>query len=156
MHKVPDEPSGKADSVELSFRLTTLPYELNALADALTAYGDDPIPGHPIEIPALAVEVWVDESGASGVNGVAVEPDAPGAALFKATQTWLMDIDGRVVAIDVTTYKDTTPELLAEAQAAIRSVRPQRRDPAATPAPSGYPPTFPGIIFELTAGWDTG
>jgi hypothetical protein len=158
-HKVPARLvllDGVKDSVELVFRVTTEPRELEAMSAALASYGDGPYPEQPIEIPSLAVETWVDESGASAVNGVTVQPGAPGASLWKRTQTWLLRYNGRVIAFDITSYPDTAPALIAEAEAAIRSVRPERPDPAATPVPSGYPSALPRFIFELTQGWDSG
>jgi hypothetical protein len=155
MHKVPYGPP-EDDSVELKFRVTTDPVEIEALAETIASLGDALDLTHPIEVPSLAAETWVDQSGASAVNGVAVEPGAPGASLWKVTGTWMMDVNGRVIAIDVTTYANTTPELVAEAEAAIRSFRPERPDAAATPVPSGYPYPLPRFIFELTQGWDRG
>ena len=158
--------------------MTTQPDEVDALADALASYGDGPFPGHPIEIPGLAVQTWVVADGAiveqatpgdsphptsetftapqtylMGIGGrvVTVEQGAPGqsappsSVIAKATQTWLMEMDGRVVAVDVTTGGDTTPALLAEAEAAIRSVHVGR-------TPYGDP----RLVFELTQGWDSG
>ena len=175
MHKVTD---GPADSVELRFRLTTQPDELDALADALASYGDgaiprpshrDPRPGRP----DMGGRGWRDRgagrawrtSGSDfriiktpqtylmGIGGrvVTVEQGAPGqsappsSVIAKATQTWLMEMDGRVVAMDVTTGVDTTPALLAEAEATI-TVRARGSDPDGDPR----------LVFELTQGWDTG
>ena len=176
-HKVPDG-SLKSGSVELGFRLTTQPDELEAMADALASYGDGPFPDHPVEIPGLAVQTWVVEDGAiveqgapgerppptSGtiktpqtylmgigdrvvtvVEGAPGERPPPSSVIAKATQTWLMDMADRVVAIDITTYSDTPPALLAEAEAAIRSVHVGR-------TPYGDL----RLVFELTQGWDSG
>jgi hypothetical protein len=155
IHKVPEGPP-EDDSVELKFRVTTDPVEIEALAETIASSGDALDLTHPIEVPSLAAQTWVDESGASAVNGVAIEPGAQGASLWKVTGTWMMDVNGRVIAIDVTTYANTTPELVAEAEAAIRSIRRERPDPAASPVPSGYPYPLPRFIFELTQGWDRG
>ena len=147
---------GVKDSVELRFRLTREPHELEALTAALTPYGDGPYPEHPIEIPSLAVQTWAAADGAV-VGQVAPGASPPPSGVTSVTvQTWLMDYHGRVIAFDVTSYPGTTPAYIAEAEAAIRSVRPERPDPAATPVPSGHPYPIPRFIFELTQGWDSG
>ena len=150
--KVPEGSEGSG-SVELRFRVTTQRNELEAMAATLAPYGDGPYPEHPVEIPGLvAVQAWLAEDGT--IVGRPAPGESPLPSPYKTTQTWMMDMEGRAVAIDLTTYPDTTPALLAEAEAVIRSVRPRQPDGAATPAPSGYPSLFHGFVFELTPGWD--
>jgi hypothetical protein len=61
-------------------------------------------------------------------------------------QAWIMDVGGSQLAFIVTSFPDTTPALIAEAEAVVRSIR---AEPMETEA--GY-----RLVFQLGEGWDSG
>jgi hypothetical protein len=139
-------------SVEMRFRVASPTYELEAFKAALAIYGDGAIVEQPVQIPLPpghpVIQCAPIEPVASGPPTEPVAEPLPGYARCgrpPATQTWLLDMDGTVVAFDIMTFPDTPPALLAEAEAAIRSVRVDR-------TPEGEP----RLVFELTQGWDSG
>lgn len=61
-------------------------------------------------------------------------------------QAWLMDLDGQTVVIMVKSLSRTPPELVAEAEAVVASIR-------VDPHGGGQGPR---LLFDLSDGWDTG
>ena len=61
-----------------------------------------------------------------------------------STELWLLDIDGTRVAIQLDSFPDTDPALLAEARAVIESI-------VVEPTESGH-----RLVFRLLEGWDSG
>lgn len=70
----------------------------------------------------------------------------PVPVLDVRTQVWLLDVDGRRVAILLDSFPNTDPALVAEAEAIVESIRVEPADHS-----SGY-----RLVFELPSGWDSG
>lgn len=72
--------------------------------------------------------------------------EAPERVRDERVQTWIMDVDGTRVVVTITSYPDTSAELVAEAEAIVRSIYVE---------PGG---TGPGrrVVFTLPDGWDSG
>ena len=68
----------------------------------------------------------------------------PARVLDLPTEVWLLDVEGTRVAILLSSFPDTDPALVAEAQAVIESI-------VVEPTESGH-----RLVFRLLEGWDSG
>jgi hypothetical protein len=104
--------------------------------------------GTPVEISCgEADEAWAilvgDIASASGdLDGRFV--GRPVHVADTRVQAWLLDLDGKRVAILVKSFTDSDPALVAEAEAIIESIR-------AEPTESGH-----RLVYRLLEGWDSG
>ena len=94
------------------------------------------------DVPQDAIPVY-------SLAAVGTDLEAPDAEVRgPAFRVWIMDIDTTKVAVVVKAYTGTSPELVAEAEAIVRSMY-LEPEPAGTGVDRR-------IVFAQTAGWDAG
>ena len=123
MHRVPaDYPS--SGTVEITF---------GTLMDTTVA-----------GIPLDDLERWSSDQASPDPSSP--DPSSPEGVLDVRLRAWLMEVDGTKVVITIKSFPDTSPGLVAEAEAIVRSIQ---LDPASV---------GPGrrLVFRLPDGWDSG
>jgi hypothetical protein len=106
-----------------------------------------------VEITIGTVDEQADRPAAHGILGEEMKPgsgytEVPEPVADTRFRTWIMGIDGSLVAVVVKSYADTSPEFLAEAEAIVRSIYVEPQPKAAGVGRR--------VVFTLPAGWDSG